>query len=444
MTMSNATFLSRIRSSFWTIPLFYAFIAVILSLLSLKIDAYIMSHPQIYEMIPAVLFVDIDLSRTILSSISASLLTMTTITFSMTLVVLTTFLSEFSPRTLQNFITNPSTQRVLGVFVGGFIYSILLLLLLRESGPFTEFFVPSLAVFLAIICVIVFVFFIHHTLSWIQVSNLIHNISLGAIQKIEQQLKNENDVHEDAPWEDWESEEIKNSPSHVIYSPKTGYIKYIDIQGLIKQATKDDSIIRIEREIGDYVSPDTALLSIWKFNNPHSKRDYKHYVSIGKNKAPVEDIEFDLTKLVEIALRSLSTGVNDPYTAINCIDNLGRILSRLGGKYLPQSYHNDKNRNLRVIWDSPDYHYYLFRSFYQIINSSFSNISVLLAVIKALTSIATSNSTRIKEIIWELSEYIIEGVSQETLLSLDRNFLNEHFVSLAKATGHSHDFKPFL
>ncbi len=441
--MSISTFLSNVRSSFWAIPIFYALIAVILSLLSISLDAYIINHQEIYDKIPTVLFMDISLSRTILSSISASLLTMTTITFSTILVVLTTFLSEFSPRTLQNFITNPSTQRVLGIFVGGFIYSILLLLLLRPTDSATEFFVPSLAVFLAIICLLVFVFFIHHTSSWIQVSNLIHNISLSAMEKIEQQLHNENEVHDDAPWEDWESEELKNKQPLDITSHKTGYIKKINVEGLIKQATKDDCIIRIERHMGDYVNLDTTILSIWKLNHRHSLQDYRQYVSVSKKKAPEEDIEFDLIKLVEIALRSLSPGINDPYTAINCIDNLGRILTKLGKKYLPQSFHNDKDRNLRVIWERPDFHHYLFRSFYQITYLSFKHISVLLAVIKALTSIANNNSSRIKEIIWELSEYIIEGISQESLLTLDRNYINDHLTSLAKSTGHSKDFKTF-
>lgn len=441
--MSITAILKNIRSSFWAIPFIYALFAVILSLLSISLDNYIINHQEILDLIPPILLVDIDLTRTILSSISTSLLTMTTITFSMILVVLTTFLSEFSPRTLQNFIKNPSTQRVLGIFVGGFIYSILLLLLLRPTESTTEFFVPSLAVFLAIICLLVFVFFIHHISSWIQVSNLIHNISISALQKIDRQLVNENEVHEDAPWEDWESEEIKNKSPHQVHTHKTGYINKVNVQGLIKQAKKDDCIVRIERQMGDYVNSETSLLSIWTINHHSSSiRNYEKYVSVSKKKNPIEDIEFDLTKLVEIALRALSTGINDPYTAINCIDNLGRVLSKLGKKYLPQSFHNDKNKNLRVIWERPDYHHYLYRSFYQITNNSFNNPSVLLAITKALTSIANNNSSKIKEIVWELSEYIIEGISQESLLSLDRRYINDQLVSLAKSTGHSNDFKP--
>ncbi|WP_280771471.1 DUF2254 domain-containing protein [Salipaludibacillus daqingensis] len=441
--MLSSTLRSKIRSSFWTIPSIYALIAVVLSFVSVAIDPYILSHQKIYNMIPSILFIDIELARTILSSISASLLTMTTITFSTILVVLTTFLSEFSPRTLQNFITNPSTQRVLGIFVGGFIYSILLLLLLKPTEQLSLFFVPSLAVFLAIICLMVFVFFIHHTSNWIQVSNLIHNISISATQKIDEQLSNEDEVHEDAPWEDWESEEIKNKPVHKIFSHKTGYIRKINIQGLIKQAAKDDVIIRVERQMGEYVNFETTLLSIWKLNHQHSKIHYEKYISIGKKKAPIDDIEFDLTKLVEIALRSLSPGINDPYTAINCIDNLGRILDKLGKKYLPKAYHHDKNRNLRVLWDRPDFRYYLYKCFYQITYHGFKDISVLLAITKSLTIIAHNNSTRRKEVIWELTEYIIEGINRETLLSLDRKYLNEQLVSLATATGHNKRFKPF-
>ncbi|RKL68257.1 hypothetical protein CR203_07175 [Salipaludibacillus neizhouensis] len=439
--MSLSALLLKMKSSFWCIPLVYAIFAIILALVSLKVDVIMMNHTDINDLIPQILLTDIDLARLILSSISASLLTMTTITFSMILVVLTTFLSEFSPRTLQNFITNTSTQQVLGVFVGGFVYSILVLLFLKESEIATHFFVPVFAVFLAIVCLMVFVFFIHHTSNWIQVSNLIHNITLGVMKKIDTQLLNEKEFHKDAPWEDWESEEIKHMTPLKIHANKAGYIRNIHINKLVKQAEKDDCIIRLERLVGEYVNPDISILSVWATTNKSFEK-YEKYFSISTKLASVENIEFDITKIVEIALRALSPSMNDPYTAINCINNLGRILNKLGSKHLPESFHHDRNKNLRVIWAKPDFTHYLNRSFYQIVRNSFSDISVLIAVIKALTLVAENNSKPIKEKVWELGMYINEGVSKESLLSLDRRYINKDLESLAKATNHSESFKP--
>ncbi|MCA1029460.1 DUF2254 domain-containing protein [Bacillus timonensis] len=438
--MSLANILVRIRSSFWYLPCLYGFVALLLGIFSIKIDFYLSSQHELYHLLPDVLLSDIDLAQTILSSISASLLTMTTITFSTILVVLTTYLSQFSPRTLQNFITDHSTQRVLGIFVGGFIYSIVLLLLLKETDEQNLFFAPSFAVAIAIICLLVFIFFIHHVTSWIQVSNLIHDITSRTIQTIEKGYQNDKDVHKDAPWDDWEGEDIKHLPSHQLSLPNSGYIRFIDVKGMVKQASKEDCIIRIEKKLGDYIDQDTPLLSIWKTNNKDVEGNYEKYISVGPEKAPIDDIQFGLTKLVEIALRALSPGINDPNTAINSIEQLGKILTKLGKKYLPRPYHNDEKRALRVILDKPTFNDYLYKSFYQIRHYGTEDISVLAAIIQALTLIAESNSKSVKDTVWEFSHYITEGINRDKLLSLDQKYLNNQLQTLARASGHSNDF----
>ena len=442
--MSLSTILLRIRSSFWYLPSLYGVLSFGLAIFSLQLDAFLANNPSLYRYIPSMLLSDIDLAQEVLSSISASLLTMTTITFSSILIVLTTYLSQFSPRTIQNFITDHNTQRVLGVFVAGFVYSILLLLLLRESEATTLFIVPTLAVIFAIICLAVFVFFIHHVSSWIQVSNLIHHITLNTIEAIEKQFQDRKDVHDDSPWEDWESAEIKHRQPIEITAARPGYVLLIDINGIIDQASKDDCIIRIEKKHGEYVDHDTPLLSLWKINGQKDYGDYLKYISLGSKRAPVENIEFGLTKLVEIALRALSPGINDPNTAINCIEQLGKILARIGKKHLPRSYHSDKHRNLRVMLEQPAFSDYLYKSFYQIRHYGAEDVSVLSAIIQALLLIAVSNHESIKNKIWEFTLYIIEGINQQPVLQLDKRYLNEQLQALARATAHREEFKPLL
>lgn len=440
--MDSAHFFIRIKKSFWYLPFLYGLMAAVLAIVSPKMNSYIVNQEAILSILPKVLFTNITLSQTILSSISASLLTMTTITFSTILVVLTTYLSEFSPRTIQNFITNHITQHVLGIFVGGFIYSILLLLLLRETSTTTKFIVPAIAIFVSITCLLVFVFFIHHVTNWIQVSNLIHNITIETIEKIKMNLNDLTEVHEDAPWKDWESDEIKHITPKQFCMNKAGYIQYINVEGLVLHATKDDSIIRIEKQVNDYVDQDTPLLSLWTLTPHKMEGRYDKYFIIGSKQAAVNDIEFGLTKIVEIGLRALSSGINDPNTAINCIENLGKILTKLGSKYLPKSYHNDEDGNLRIIYEKPDFADYLYTCFFQIRQYGFNDLSVLSAGIKSLTLIAESNAKHIKEIVWEFAEYVIEGIDKKTLLSLDKRYINKQLAALARATGHKKEFEP--
>lgn len=204
---------------------------------------------------------------------------------------------------------------------------------------------------------------------------------------------------------------------------------------------KDDAIIRIEKQVSDYVGEDSVVLSVWVSGGTVKAADYENYFSIGRENAPVDDLQFGLTKIVEVALRALSPGVNDPNTAINCIDNLGKILAKLGSKYLPRSFHNDGSRNLRLIMEKPTFDDYLYQCFYQIRQYGFEDISVLTAGVKSLTLIARNNSKEVKDTVWEFTKYVLEGIDGKKLLSLDRRYLNEQFTALAEASGRSGEFK---
>ncbi|RSL32448.1 DUF2254 domain-containing protein [Salibacterium salarium] len=432
--------LNRIRSNFLYIPSLYGIIAFIFAIISIQLDTYLLHRENFHEWIPSSLFINIDLARTILGSISAALLTMTTITFSTILVVLTTYISEFSPRTLQNFISNPNTQRVLGFFVAGIIYSILLLLLLRESDTVTQFLSPSFAVFFAIICIFVFVFFIHHVSSWIQVSSLLHHITQQTIDNIKKELTDEQHTHKDNPWEDWEGEDIKHISPLRISTNQSGYVQQIDMKGLIEQAANDDCIIRVNTKISEYVESGAAYFSLWELSAPCHKDSYKNFITIGPEKSSKDTIELSLSKIVEIAVRALSSGINDPNTAINCINNLGKILAKLGTKHLPRSYYHDKERNLRVIMDTPSFADYLYKCFAPIRQHGFHDISVLTSGIHAFILIAETNSDNIKKATWEFAEYVIEGIDTDNLLSLDKRFLDEQLNTLATACGQSRNF----
>ncbi len=434
----------KVRSSIWYIPTIYGFTSIFLALLSHYLDDFIAHNPYLYDYIPILFLADIDLSLTILGAISTSLLTMTTITFSSIMIVLTTFLSQFSPRTLQNFITDPPTQKVLGIFVSGFIYSIILLLLTRETEVHRLFITPTLAVLYTLVCLAVFVFFIHHVSGWIQVSNLIADITTNSLNVISENFTRKENVHRDAPWEDWEYDEIMDLSPHQIYSKEPGYLQLVNTKEMLKKAKLENVIIRLEIKIGDFVDSDTHILSVWKMEKSHTGDDYLGYLSFGKERTTLQDIEFGITKLVEIALRAVSPALNDPNTAIHCISQLGKILAVLGMQHLPRSFINDDNRSLRIIMEQPDFSAYLYKSFYQIRHYGKQDISIVSSIIEALIYVATRNDDNIKKDVWNFSEYIIEGLKQETLLSLDKKFMSEKLDLLASITGHQKEVGSFL
>ncbi|HZH62057.1 MAG TPA: DUF2254 domain-containing protein [Metabacillus sp.] len=430
--MSLKQIIIRVRTSFWYLPAVYSVIAFILAIISMIVDRYMMAQGFSVN-IPNVFLSDVNLAQTILSSLSTSLLTMTTITFSSILVVLTTYLSQFSPRTLQNFITDHHTQRVLGIFIGGFIYTIILLLLVRNNDHPTLFIVPTFAIIVSIICLGMFVFFIHHVTTWIKVSNLIFHITQKTIQSIHKHFIDEDAYKEDPPWESWEFDEIQTIEPYLLCSKQSGYIEYIEFDKLMAQAMKDNLIIKVEQDLGKYVDEDTPLFSIWRLEDEELAEVYLSFITISSDQEPVQDVHFGLQKLVEIALRAISPSINDPYTAINSINHLAKILSLLGKKHLATPFYYDQHRQLKVIFEKPSFDDYLYECFYQIRHYAREDVSVMTSILKALSFIAQTNSLFIKQAVWDFSFYIVEGIKEVQWLSKDQAYLNKHLTDVAKA-----------
>ncbi|WLD94161.1 DUF2254 domain-containing protein [Alkalihalobacillus sp. AL-G] len=430
------------KRSFWFLPTFYGIVALLLSILTIITEKSV-STELISKYIPNVLLTDIKLGQTILSSIAISILTMTTITFSSIMVVLTTYSSQFSPRTLQDFISDVVTQRVLGIFTGGIIYSLLLLLFLKEISNKTLFVGPGVAVIWAIVCLAFFVYFIHHVATWTQVNNLIDKITSRTQQTIDKSFHFNDDksMESDIPNEDVHNLDCSNMKS--VLATTSGYLQMIDLPTLLKKASEEDFIIKIERRIGDYILRGTPLFSFVnreKITEDEQKR-YEECFSIGTERTTVQDIEFGLQKLVEISLRAISPAINDPHTAINCINRIGTLLAELGTVSFPKSHQFDKNQQLRIIMDIQSYQELLYKSFYQIRHYGRQDVSVCASTLAVLHGIVEKNKDpSIQKTIWKFTIYFVEGIDESVLLVWDKNFINEKIKRLAKTLEKEHEY----
>ncbi|WP_257967979.1 DUF2254 domain-containing protein [Peribacillus deserti] len=424
---------NKIKTNFWVLPALYGAGAVVLAVLSAGIEHYVSQHGSIKNGIPSMFFTDKELAQTVLSAISTSLLTMTTITFSSVLVVLTTFLSQFSPRTLQNFINDSKTQLVLGTFIGGYIYSLVLLSQVKASEQNHTFIVPSFAILVAIICLGMFVFLIHHVTDWIKVGNLVANITKETLVSIEKHNKGQEMTG--TPGE--KTVDLDSLKSTGIMSKKRGYIEYADIVELAAFAEANELIIKFEKVPGEYVDIDTPILTVWSDTDLLDDEKLLDFLMISPTQEVMEDIEFGIQKLVEIALRGIAPGKNDPETAINCIENISQILTKAGKNYSPSPYYYDSQKKIRVILEKPTFSDLLYSSFYQIRHYGKADVSVMTSIINALTLIAETNREAIKQDVWEFSFYISEGMKQQDWLDMDKKYLNRRLNKLASSCGRT-------
>ncbi len=455
MAVLKIKFLRNIENKIYFIPSLYAIAATLASFFVIFIEYQYSS--TLVNVLPSFFFTSYDLSKTILSTIAGSLFAMITVSFSMIMVVLTMYSSQFSPRTMQDFLKNKVTLKVLGIFIAGFIYSMITLLFLndsqQESGePFL--FSAMIGVIVAIICLGYFVYFIHHAANSVQVNLLIESLKeevIEIVDKIEARNNSNDQIRNDPPDN---LREMLDREFCELHPEQSGYIQVIYDIELTKLADEYDIIVRAEKMIGDYVTENTIVFKFWQLNEEAEKfteeklEEIKDKIRdnlvISNERSKKNDIEFGLLKLTEVALRAISPGINDPNTAIFCINQLGWVLSRIAVANLENTYYYNEKNELCFILEDISFWDLLYKTFYQLTHYGKQDVSVAGSIIDALIIIAEGSPQEIKEQVWKFSHYVLGGFDKNVLEQEDKKFLNHKIYRLAKETEHQEDREKYF
>ncbi|WP_100330294.1 DUF2254 domain-containing protein [Bacillus xiapuensis] len=415
----------KLKNNIWIIPSFYSFTAFLLAAVVIWLD--ISHYPLIKAWVPNRLLTSIGLAETILGAIAGSLLTMTSITFSTLMVVLTTYSGQFSPRTLQNFIRDKVTLRVLGIFMGGFVYSMFSLLFLRDIPGGHPVISAAVGVIIAFICLAFFAHFLQHVAQSIQVNKLIRQLTEDAtssISKMAQRIEKEKRSQRV-----FQCPVIEQKQVTVYTSAAYGFTQLYEIERLFDLACQDQCTVEILLPIGSFITRKTELMKI--YHSQELTGNFIDAVQIGDDRTTMQDLEFGVQKLGEITLRALAPGANDPNTAIDGIKHMGMCLdeaSHQDGRYIV--YYEGEIPRL-IIAQKP-FEEVLYQAFYEICYSGRDRVSVLLAVFEALIEIANKNTENIKGKIYHFGEYVLNKVEEGILNKDDRKKLQEKFVILKK------------
>lgn len=334
-------------------------------------------------------------AREVLSTIAGSIITVAGVVFSVTIVALTTAAGQFGPRLLRSFMADKGNQVVLGTFVGTFIYCLLVLRTIK--GTEEEEFVPKIAVTpgiaLALASFAVLIYFFHRASSSIQAEQVVDTIFRELEQEIDHTFPAQQDPQEPAP---------TDSPLSALFGPgrrtaavladASGYLRVVDVDSLTAVARERDLVLRLEYRSGDFVFEGTPLAEVAGADDHdvHVHKQVRQAFILGKYRSLEQDVEFPIQQLVDMALRALSPSLNDPYTAVNCIDRLGAALCHLSARHPPSPYQYDQEGNLRVILDVPTYAGILDAAFNQIRQNSQRSLAVCLRLLEALQAIAVT------------------------------------------------------
>lgn len=430
---------SVLYSNLWMTPMIYALLSLILVFITLWADLKM----NVYKEMPSFLKVDYGLTKTILSTLTAGILSLTTFTFYGVLGALSTFSSQFSPRILKNFMMNKVTQRTLGIFSGSFLYVLFCLFFINEDTAQAYSLIPSGAVFTALLTISTFAVFINHIVNWLQVTNLTEQIKLESVDIIESSLVNELKPHK-AKQPDGIKMQVPGGEGKQMYAKQSGYLQKTYFDALIRQAAEDNLIIRIDNRIGSFVFRSTPFMTYW---HPSSDFDideerYTRMFEVGKNQTEVQDIEFSINKFVEIAIRAL--GNDDPKTATNIIYQIGDLLIHISEMEVFSPYLTDEEGNLRVILKNLNFDDYLYRGFASIRHYAREDAVITGELLRVIRSIATAIDKKDHHHIWNFTEYTATGFDHKLLYNLDLKHFQDVVWEIADITGNEESYEKLM
>jgi uncharacterized membrane protein len=290
-------------------------------------------------------------ARELLMGFLAGMITMTSLVVSVTFVILTTAASQLGPRLITFFMADRQIQFVLGLFLSTTFYVIIVLRTLNdtlgaEGVPHAAI---TLASLLTISCLFALLFYVHKIARSVMADNLVREVWRSLRGDIRQILGDEE-------WPEAGSADFGDMGRMGVAFGRCGYVQIIDYGALVKVARADDCFIECDLRAGHYVLAASRRVHVRARRPPAEEtlaKVRKAFV-IGEERTPAQDLEHGLRQLVEIALRALSAGINDPYTAVAVIDHLGAALAEIFAHSLPARALADEHGTVRVMANRSD------------------------------------------------------------------------------------------
>ncbi|MAY74866.1 MAG: hypothetical protein CMJ31_09180 [Phycisphaerae bacterium] len=297
-----------------------------------------------------------DGARAVLTTIATATIGVAGVLFSMTIVSLQLASSQFGPRLLRTFLRDRSNQLVLGTFLGTFLYCIVVLPSFdtsddSQSGPNIA---VTIAALLAMASLAMLVYFIDHVAQSIHVDAVINSVSeeLGSV--IDELYPENIGGDQDEPVAQGHEALLHDGELINVLSEKSGYIRFLNGDQVLKCAKQHNLFVRIELVPGAFVMHGECLATVWaRTSVPAAVTDaLKSAFVLGAHRTALQDILFAFEQISEVAMRAMSPGINDPTTAVHCVDRIGSGITRLVGRDIPSKWRLDSEGVVRIETES--------------------------------------------------------------------------------------------
>ena len=434
------SWLEHLRSSYWFVPTLTAFGAILLSILTIAADSafgtkWIEDLPWLFANKP-------EGARAVLSTIAGSMVTVAGVTFSITIVSVMNVAGRYGPRILTNFMRDRGNQMTLGVFISTFIYCLLILRTVRtgdgtpatdpvEGGvaPFVPHFSLLVGILLALSSIGVLIYFIHHVSESLHISNVIARIG-GELREKVRTIAPER-FGPGRGEEQGETEEmVKFAEGR--YAPLSlehcGYIVRINEEQMMEIACSGNLCLRINYRPGEFVHDHSVPLHIHCSTSMTTElmNRLRDCFVLGPQRTPTQDMVFLVDELVEIATIALSPGINDPFTALTCLEWIGAGLVAATSVEFPGKFRYDREGRLRVIAPAMTLRRLLHHTFDRLRTTVASSEQTAMKMMELLADLAeATSSSETQELLRAEGDKLLEACRDRLPTELGRNRLAE-------------------
>jgi len=359
----RTVFVDAWRSRLWPVPALGVVAAVFAGIAIPELDGVVDQHMP--QTLAGYLFGGgADAAREVLGAVATSLITVTSLTFSLTLITLQLASSQYTPRLLRTFAADRFVQRTLALFLATFVYALTVLRTVRNDSDGEAEFVPRIAVtvayLLAMASVLALVLFLGHLVRQIRIETMLEHVSAD-IQDTARRLLDPLDDHPD---DDDDGAPAPPAGAPIITARSSGFLVEVDEQALLAAAVDNDVVIWVDRPVGSGILAGVPVAFCWSAKVPRGSLDEKTLTSVrervagalttGNERTATQDIGYGLRQLTDVVVRALSPGINDPTTAVHGLNSCSATLCELAGYRLGRQVLRDEDGVPRVILARPD------------------------------------------------------------------------------------------
>ncbi len=292
-------------------------------------------------------------SKSIVTTVGSAMLTFIGVVFSISLVALQMASGQFSPRVVRLYVRSRITKSTFSVFLATFLFALLVQSSYEsETDPAKVDTVPFLsslvAVLLVMVSLVLFVAYVNSTIRLMRVSYVVDRITHEAFRMLRIHPRDALHPRSAAP----AAEPLPDLVGEITHRGRAGVLRDIDITRLTRIARRHGTVLRLVPRIGDFVVPGTPLMTAHGGTAP-AARVLRRTVFVGVERTFHQDLGFGLRQLADIALRALSPAVNDPTTAVQCLDRIVQFLAAVAELPLGDLRHHDRAGAVRLVQDLP-------------------------------------------------------------------------------------------